>query len=150
MTVLLKTIDQSNYKACAELTVLEDQEDFITPNWYSLLEANYEADRLPFAIYEQENLVGFIMFSYYPADADYPLDSWWIERFMIDQEYQNKGYGTKALSVAVSFFKEKINQKELRISAVPNNQVAIKLYENLGFVRTGEHVDGEQVLLLKF
>lgn len=150
MAILLKAIDQSNYKECAELSVFEDQVNFIAPNWYSLLEANYEPDRFPFAIYEQENLIGFIMFSFYPADADYPLDSWWIERFMIGQEHQAKGYGTKGLLAAIALFREQINQKELRIAAVPDNQVAIKLYESTGFVQTGESVEGERVLLLKF
>ncbi|SEO08052.1 diamine N-acetyltransferase [Amphibacillus marinus] len=149
MTILLKEIDHSNYKECANLTVSEAQENFVAANWYSLLEAKYEPNRLPFGIYDNEELVGFLMFSYHPADEYYDKDSWWIERFMLDQKQQRKGYGTKALKVAINDFKQTNPDKELRISAEPANDIAITLYEKQGFTKTGEYVGDEVVLLLQ-
>ncbi|MBM7541994.1 GNAT family N-acetyltransferase [Amphibacillus cookii] len=148
MKIVFKEVDQNNYKICAKLAVAESQKLFVAPNWYSLLEANYEADRMPFAIYHDKEMVGFIMFSFFLGDADYPNDSWWIERFMIDEKHQQKGYGTQSLQQAIDYFKAHFDQSELRISAEPENKVAIALYERLGFEKTGEKIGNETVLLL--
>lgn len=92
-------------------------------------------------------MVGFLMFSYYPADESYPKDSWWIERFMIDSRFQNKRFGKKGLQKALEWFDKEYKETELRISAVEGNTIAQNLYEQVGFVMTGEKVDGEIVLL---
>lgn len=146
----LKAIDQSNYKACIQLKTTTAQKDFVAANWYSLLESQFEEQRQAFGIYRENEMIGFIMFSYYDADEQYPVDSWWIERLMIDQRFQNKGYGRKALQKSIKWFEQNLNQKELRISAVFSNEAALHLYESLEFVRTGEEIDGEAVLLKKF
>lgn len=143
----LKEINQTNYQACIKLEISREQKEFVAPNWYSLLEDNYEKKRQPFALYHEEEIVGFIMFSYYPADADYAIDSWWIERLMIDKNYQGKGYGRAALKLALNWFSTTIGADELRLSVVPANDVALKLYHSLGFELTGEEVSGETVLL---
>lgn len=148
--ITLKNISKENYKTCAQLKVFKNQEKFVSPNWYSLLEANYEDDRIPFGIYSNRMLVGFVMFSYYDADESYPTASWWVERFMIDCNYQNQKIGKKALLVCCEWFENKYPTEELRITAVPTNEVALTLYEKLHFTRTGETVDGEIVLLKRF
>lgn len=145
----LKKVDRTNYEDCIQLKVAENQKNFVAENWYSLLEANYEEDRYPFAIYWDKKLVGFLMYSYYPADEDYPLDSWWIERLMVDKRFQKRGYGRKALKHFIEWFRAQYDAIELRISAEGSNAVAIELYEDLGFEKTGETVDGEVVLLKK-
>lgn len=148
--IQLKEINQTNYEKCAMLKTTDDQRHFVSPNWYSLLEANYEKQRRPFGIYAEDEMVGFIMYSYYEADEDYPLESWWLERFMIDHRFQKKGYGSEALQKSIQWFEETIGADELRISAVPSNDVALKLYESLSFVRTGEDIAGENVLLRRW
>ncbi|KAF1298459.1 acetyltransferase [Enterococcus sp. JM4C] len=145
--IQLKEITQENYKACVKITVDKEQEKFVAPNWYSLLEAKFEKDRKAFGLYNEEEMIGFIMFSYYLADEDYGKDSWWIERYMIASPYQNKGFGTKGLQQSLTWFTEHFPAEDLRISAVEGNQIAQDLYEKLGFVVTGEKVEDEIVLL---
>ncbi|XUB36079.1 diamine N-acetyltransferase [Enterococcus sp. DIV0876] len=146
----LKEIDQSNYRACIALQPAASQKDFVSPNWYSLLESIFEEQRQAFAIYHEDVMVGFILFSYYTADEEYPKDSWWIERFMIGQDFQQQGFGRQAMAVAISWFNEQVQAQELRISSVFENKIAETLYEKMGFVKTGEQVNGETVLLRKF
>lgn len=146
----LRKVTQENYKEVAQLRVTAKQEEFVALNWYSLLEANYEEEHYPSAIYKGEELVGFLLYAYYPADEDYPKDSWWILRLMIDKEHQNKGYGKEAMKQFETCFKKSYDVDELRISAEPENKVAIKLYEDLGFEQTGETVEGETVLLKRW
>ena len=148
--IQLKEIDQSNYKTCIALKTAKEQEDFVSPNWYSLLESVFEAQRQAFGLYNGEEMVGFVLFSYYAADEDYPKNSWWIERFMIGQAYQNQGFGSQGLTASIKWFLDQVQAKELRISSVPGNTIAEQLYEKHGFVKTGEQVSGETVLLRKF
>ncbi|SET57095.1 diamine N-acetyltransferase [Oceanobacillus limi] len=89
------------------------------------------------------------MYCYYPADEDYCLDSWWIERFMIDKKFQNKGYGRTSLQKFFDYFSNKFGNVDLRISTEPENELAIRLYESVGFVKTGEVAAGEIVLHMK-
>ena len=67
---------------------------------------------------------------------------------MIDKNHQGKGYGKAALSSAIKHFKNTLDLKEMLTSIVPGNDVAVKLYENLGFKLTGEIDDGEHVMKL--
>ncbi|MFD1067250.1 GNAT family N-acetyltransferase [Oceanobacillus locisalsi] len=151
MTISFKKIDESNYKECALLKVNDNQKDFVAPNWYSVLEAVYEEkeERHPYAIYHEDEMVGFLMYVYYPADEDYDKDSWWMERFMIAKDFQGKGYGKASLKKFIKDFQGNHPSEALRTSAVKENHVAITLYEHSGFQRTGEFVDEEAVLLLE-
>ena len=92
-------------------------------------------------------MIGFLLFSYYEADEDYAKESWWIERFMIDHRFQQKGYGSQAMEAAIEWFRQAIQAKELRISSVKENTIAKQMYEGFGFVATGEFVNDETVLL---
>ena len=147
--IQLKEITKENYRACMNLKTTKEQEDFVAPNWYSMLEAIYEEPRQAFALYNGEDMVGFLLFSFYEADEDYPKASWWIERFMIAEKFQNQGLGSQAFLAGLDWFKTHIQAQELRISAVNGNEIATKLYERNGFVLTGEMIDNEHVLLLQ-
>lgn len=112
-----------------------------------MLEAIYEDNKYPLAIYNGDIMVGFIMYSFCIASEEYPVDSWWFERFMIDRKFQKMGYGECSFEKFLDFIKNRLGNIELRTSAEYDNEVAIKLYEKFGFVKTGEIVEGEVVLL---
>lgn len=148
MNIGLKPITKDNYKECVGLEVEKDQKSFVASNSWSLLEANYEeGEFFPLAIYNEDIMVGFLMFSYFMADEDYPVDSWWFQRLMIDKNHQNKGYGKLALAKSIELMKNKLGPIELRISAVPENTIAIRMYEEYEFKKTGELACDEIVLL---
>lgn len=148
MDIEFRKIDRSNYEECVDLKVLDEQREFVSANWWSLLEANYEDNRYPLAIYVGDTMVGFLMYSFYLASKEYSSDSWWLERFMIDGSLQKKGYGKASLMKFFGLMKAALGSIELRTSAEPDNEVAIKLYESCGFIKTGESVEREEVLLI--
>ena len=149
MEIEFKPINKNNYKECVKLRVFKEQENFVSTNYWSLLEVNYEdGERTPMGIYNNEKMIGFFMFSFYKADKDYPVDSWWYERFMIDSAYQRKGFGRASLYKSLDYARKNLGKIEFRIAAEPENDVAIKLYEEAGFKKTGEMVCGEVVLLM--
>jgi len=81
------------------------------------------------------------MMSYYAEKNLY--DIW---RFMIDERFQNKGYGKAALQLSIEYLCKEFNVKEIFLSFEPNNAVAEKLYSNAGFRRTGE-MDGNEIIM---
>lgn len=128
MNINFKDIDKLNYNTCINLKVGDHQKDYVASNAISLVQAFYEDDLYPIGIYNDEEMVGFILYDY-----DKDLEGWSFSRFMIDINHQNKGYGSKALEKFLEFFHNKYEEENLYTSVEIDNHVAIKLYEKYGF-----------------
>jgi len=143
--VELRKITESNYNECLGLKVTDVQNNYVASNCYSLAQAwVYYETAYPFAIYADDEMVGFVMMGYFKKEGVYSV---W--RLMIDKRYQGKGYGRKALQLAITYLKEEYSVNEIFLSFVPENSVAESLYSSVGFERTGEIDDGEIVMCLK-
>lgn len=68
-------------------------------------------------------------------------------RLMIDERYQNKGYGREAIRLALDLIRTFPCGKAAyySLSYEPENDVAKKLYHSFGFVENGE-MDGDEVV----
>ena len=142
--VELRKIDKSNYNECLALKVSDDQKNYVASNTYSLAQAwVYYNTAFPFAIYADNEMVGFVMMGYFEDKNIYTI---W--RFMIDARYQNKGYGKAALNLSVEYLRKEYNVNEIYLSFVIGNARAEKLYADAGFEKTGEIEDGEIVMKL--
>ena len=128
MNINFKEIDKSNYNICINLKVGDHQKDYVASNAISLVQAFYEEELYPIGIYNDEEMVGFILYDY-----DKELDGWSFSRFMIDINHQKKGYGSKALEKFLEFFHNKYEEENLYTSVEIDNEVAMKLYEKYGF-----------------
>ena len=128
MNIEFKQIDRTNYNECIELTLNEEQKKFVASNMFSLVQTAYEPDLYPLGIYNCNKMVGFILY-----DFDIELNGWSMSRFMIDVKYQNQGIGKMALQKFKEFFINKYGHIQLYTSAEVENQIAIALYEKLGF-----------------
>ena len=147
MYVQLKPISEADRDRCILLKVRKEQEPYIATNERSLIEADHCAAARPFSIYAGDRMVGFTMFAFDEAYAD-PNDRYWLWRFMIDQEFQGKGYGQLALTEIITYFKEH-GADHIKLSTKASNQRAISLYKNFGFEKTGEMNGVETVFYLK-
>lgn len=108
----LEKVNGKNVWDIVKLEVSNDQKGFVAANDISIIEA-YTAltgngYAFPFGIYEDDMPVGFLMIGF---DAD---DYWEnapkiargnynLWRLMIDRNYQGKGFGRKAISLALDF-----------------------------------------------
>ncbi|MCC3866660.1 GNAT family N-acetyltransferase [Terrisporobacter mayombei] len=128
MNINFKEIDKSNYNTCINLKVGDHQKNYVASNAVSLVQAFYEEKLYPIGIYNNEEMVGFILYDY-----DKELEGWSFSRFMIDINFQNKGYGSKALEKFLEFFHNKYPKENLYTSVEIDNEVAMKLYEKYGF-----------------
>ncbi|WP_312832971.1 GNAT family N-acetyltransferase [Sedimentibacter saalensis] len=128
MDINFREIDKFNYNTCVSLMVGEHQTNYVASNAFSLVQAFYEDELYPLAIYNGDEMVGFLLYDY-----DEELSGWSFSRFMIDIKHQGKGFGTKALEEFLTFFNNKFPGENLYTSVEIDNQVAIKLYEKYGF-----------------
>ena len=161
--ITLKPITVENFEEVLELRA---SEEFVAPNAYSLAEAycdlkealengeQYRQHRysIPYAIACNETIVGFLKMGYEDGkDINAGGDIYWLGRFMIDEKHQGKGYGKAAMAVFIDFVKSKPHGYEVKYiytSVVPNNHIATKLYERMGFVKTGAQLEDEDLMRL--
>jgi len=159
--IKLQPISEENFDQVLELKA---SEKFVASNSYSLAQAYLslldtiatgELPRLPYAILNDETVIGFVMLWFCPLEDDddpaFKGDYFWITRFMIDEKEQGKGYGKAAMAVLLDMFRAKLNGHEAKyvyLSYEPSNHVAAKLYESCGFTETGLEMGGEVVVEL--
>ncbi|WP_290441087.1 GNAT family N-acetyltransferase [Clostridium algidicarnis] len=70
-------------------------------------------------------------------------------RLMIDKKFQGKGYGRIAVLRLLDLIKEKYGEIKFYTSIEPENIVAQKLYESIGFKKTGEIMWDEEVMAIQ-
>lgn len=131
--IKLDEITADNLEVVLKLKVSKEQENFVSTTAYSLAQAYvYRENAYPFAIYSDDTLVGFIMFGFYELRKQYTL---W--KFLIDEKYQNKGYGKMALALGIEYMKKQYDIKEMYTGVAIDNDVAERLYHSVGFQLTG-------------
>ena len=86
------------------------------------------------------------MFAIDPEEED-PEDRYWIWRFMIDKNEQDKGYGQAALAEMIQYFKDN-GADRIFLSTEPENECGMHIYHKAGFIETGDIDDGEAVMKL--
>ena len=131
--VRLKPVTGENLDEVLALKVHENQVGFVSTTAESLAQAYvYPETAFPFAVYDGQTIVGFIMMGYYEAKQYYTL---W--KLLIDERYQHQGYGRQALEQGIEFLKEKFRVNEIYTGVIPENHAAKKLYLSIGFKETG-------------
>ncbi len=154
MSLSIKPVTKDNWRSLAKLKVRDDQNHFVASNVYSIAESHYGYDEpdgshwdmYPYGIYDNETPVGFLMYGY---NFDYQEYQAFIIRLMIDENQQAKGYGAFGMKTMLEIFRNDDRIRAVGISYEPNNEIARKLYERLGFVETGEVLDEEVVAVYK-
>jgi diamine N-acetyltransferase len=149
----IRPVTKDNWKELIRLTVRDDQTHFVASNLYSIAEAQfgdeYEGhwDLYPFGIYDDEGTpVGFLM---YALNLGHPKQQAFIQRLMVDAQYQGRGYGRFGMHRMLEIFGAEQGIKSVGISYEPENGAARNLYASLGFEETGEMVGDEILAVLQ-
>ena len=135
--VQLERVNDANVYDVLRLAVNEDQQERITGNDVSLAEAAAVENALPYAITQRGVAVGFAMLS---ADAERGVYE--IVRLMIDKRFQNKGFGTAAIKLALAELKGFGADKAL-VRVEPDNENTVSMHKKLGFEFTGRMEHGK-------
>ena len=154
----LKKINRKNVGEILKLEVFDNQKSFVATNNISIIEAylaiTENNDVFTFGIYNDDAPVGFLMIGF-DVNSDYEgapkiaKGNYNIWRFMIDKKFQGKGFGKKAMNLALEF----VNTfpcgtaKYCWLSYESDNDIARQLYQSVGFVETDEK-DGEEIVAI--
>ncbi|MBW4665881.1 MAG: GNAT family N-acetyltransferase [Cyanomargarita calcarea GSE-NOS-MK-12-04C] len=145
-TIALREITKENLSDILKLKVGNHQQQFVASNAVSIAQAHFSQEVAWFrAIYADEVPVGFLMLEDDPDNASYYL---W--RFMIDERFQKRGFGKRALKLLIEHVKTRPGVTALLTSCVPGEGSPGKFYEKVGFMYTGHVEDEELVMRLEF
>ena len=137
MTITFREITSDNYSQVLNLKITPAQEaaKFVSPVVRSLADAWFYRDEgiaYPKAVYEDEDLVGFIMY-----ELDTEEQQVFIWRFLIDQAFQGKGYGRQTIEAVLAMAKEQAQMTKVVADYVDGNEPMKKILLDLGFEETG-------------
>ena len=141
--VRLREITADNWEKVAGLKVDETQEEFVQDNAWSIAESKFNFNAVLRAIYSGKRPIGFIMWESH-AEGGGPHD-YSFNRFMIDKHHQSKGFGRKAMELALAEIRKDLHVQRIIIYYVPSNAVARDFYASCGFRELGIDEDGEMV-----
>lgn len=142
-TISLREITEKTLGPILNLAVHEKQKHYVAPNAVSIAQAHFSKYAWFRGIYAGDTPVGFVMMHIDTEKPDYYL---W--RFMIDKQYQGKGYGYAAIQQIIAFVKQQPNARILELSYAPGEGNPSPFYQKCGFVDTGElDEDGEEIVM---
>ncbi|MPM13667.1 hypothetical protein SDC9_60026 [bioreactor metagenome] len=144
--LVLKKVDESNFIECFNLKLGCGQDKFVSHPIRSLAQAYvYYNQCTPFAIYKETTIVGYVIVIY-----DYDEETYNIWHLMIDEKYQEKGYGTEAVKLCIEYIKSKPFGKsnDIILTCSIENSHAMHIYEKLGFIDTNKRDDDEIIMKL--
>lgn len=136
----LVEVNEGNWLDIARLSVKEEQMGYldrpigIIARGYVYRDCNAKV----FGIVEDKQIVGVALVRDF---NDEPL-GYDLQQFMIDQRFQNKGYGTQALYLILEYLKKDGRFNCVEVCVNKADAAALRVYEKVGFVDSG-YVDEE-------
>lgn len=143
--VTLKEITRENFWDCIELAVEKQQADFVTSNAVSIAQSKVQPECIPLAVYDDEVMVGFVMYCIDEDDSEY-----WIYRMMIDEKFQYRGYGRAALKLLLDRIKSDETRNKIFLGVHKESIAGVRLYESFGFRFDGQVFGKEHIMRLDY
>ena len=136
--IRIKAVDEQNIFDVCKLTTNQNgtgtsMEEYLCCNAISIAEAKYYPEMHPNAIYNNNVLIGFFMYQ----RAEDQADTATICRFMIDYQFQQKGFEEKALEHILRGLKIQ-GVKKVILMIDDANKIAKNLCLSFGFQFTGK------------
>ena len=127
---LIQMKEKDGFCFAADFNFIEDS---LSMAWLNRNRGN----TFPFAIYQDETLVGFMMLAHNLEERD--LHLW---RFMLSMEYRGRGYGIQSVELLIQLAKDSGKYDHISLYCSPKSEAACHIYEKVGFRPTGEADDG--------
>jgi diamine N-acetyltransferase len=150
--ISMREVTRENWRAALDLAVRPEQQRFVSDYTpiaaIALAKAYVRPGGLvwtPYAFYVDGQMVGFATLAYEPDSAE----SYWLRHFFIDQRYQARGYGRRALQTFIAHVTAlHPTCRAIQLTVHPENERARRLYVAAGFRLTGAERDNEPVYRL--
>lgn len=138
-------IDRNNLEDILSLRVSPEQSDYVLDNAISLAQAYAQEELQPLAIYDDETPVGFLMYCIDSDDGEY-----WLYRLMIDERFQRRGYGERAMKMLLTIIKTDKTRRRVFLGVDIRARAAVALYKKLGFEFNAQVFGKEHIMLLTY
>lgn len=133
--IQLLDVNDQNWLEVAALRVSENQQNFldrtigIIARGYAYRSCNTRV----IGIADDEQIVGVALVK----DLNEEPACYDLQQFMIDQRFQNNGYGTEALRLILSQLRKEGRYTSVEVCVNQKDTAALKMYRKLGFLDTG-------------
>ena len=131
----LISVTEDNWMDVASLSVKEEQKGYVAPA-IGILARGYVYRDCNVKIYVFENdgiIVGTALVREF---TDEPL-GYDLQQFMVDERYQGKGYGSRALQLILDELRIENHYDHVELCVKKADTEAIRLYEKQGFIDSG-------------
>lgn len=149
--VTLREIDQDNIDLVADLRVAESQKFHVASVGKTLWQAGQRRDMWVRAICagaEPVGLVALVQRKPAPGEERFEMH---FARLLVDARHQGRGHGREAVRLAIEHARALPGCSGMKISHMPSNREAGRLYGEFGFRYTGAaDKDGELEMQLEF
>jgi len=128
--IKFKKITKHNYEQIIELSGGKNSEEHCAPNYKTILDSLFHnrSDGLK-GIYLDNKPIGLLY--YYIFNNAY-----WVNRLLIDEKYQKKGYGSQSLIKLINYLEKRKNKDHVnRIEVSISNPTLLKANDKLGFIK---------------
>lgn len=133
--VKLFDVNEQNWLDVVSLSVNEEQKKFLdTP--VGIIARGYiyrSCNARVYGISNDEHTIGVALVK----NMDEEPACYDLQQFMIDQRFQNKGYGTEALRLILSMLSKEGKYDQVEVCVNKNDAAALWMYEKVGFEDTG-------------
>lgn len=133
--ISLFDINEQNWLDVISLKVRKEQEPFLDRP-IGIMARGYvyrSCNARIFGISDNKQVIGIALVK----DIDEEPACYDLQQFMIDEQFQNRGNGTKALSLILSQLSEEGKYNQVEVCVNRNNTAALQMYKNAGFTDTG-------------
>gem|GEM_PF-170846 len=139
--VSLLDVTEDNYRDVCGLSVAKGQEGFVAVPTAILARAYAKRSRnaRALAIASSGVIVGVLMYMELPEEPA----CYTIEQFLIDKGHQRKGFGKRALRLAIDILEGEGKYGSIDVCVKSEASNAIRMYMDAGFVDTG-YVDPDE------
>lgn len=141
----LKEITVENFWDCIDLSVSDAQADYVTSNAVSIAQSKVQPECIPLAVYDDDIMVGFLMYCIDADDGEY-----WIYRMMIDRRYQSRGLGVQAMEKLLEIIRQDASHHCIFLGVHPESVAAVKLYQRFSFKFNGQVFGSEHIMRLEY
>lgn len=132
--IRLEIVDEDNFDEVLAIQLARKDQRRVASVEYSLAQTwLYRDDRLlsPYAILSNQKVVGFLLLSITPENT------YFIWRLLIDQRYQNRGYGKEVIQWVLDRAKKDEKCQKIIASYVIGNHKMRYILDKFGFQTIG-------------
>lgn len=132
--IRLELVNKDNFDAVLEVSLSAADERKVASVEYSLAQAWLYKDNgqlYPYAVLFGQKVVGFVLLSI-QEDKNY-----YVWRLLIDQYYQNRGYGKEVIRQVIGLAKEDPSCPTITMNYVIGNHKMRYILEKFGFQSVG-------------